>query len=68
MTTDTHHASRLALLGQEQQYQADSLAELRQAVTGLARDVRRLEQEVATMKAAWVASRIEGAECSDCAK
>jgi len=68
MTTDTHHASRLALISQEQRYQADSLAELRQAVKGLARDVRRLEQEVATMKAAWVASRIEGAECSDCAK
>jgi len=62
MTTDTHHASRLALLSQEQQYQADSLAELRQAVKGLARDVRRLEQEVATLKAAWVASREEGAE------
>jgi len=60
MTTD----SRLTVISQEQAYQAASLAELRQAVTGLARDLRRLEQEVATLKAAWVASR-EGAECSD---
>jgi len=58
MTTDT----RLTVISQEQQYQAASLAELRQAVTGLARDLRRLEQEVATLKAAWVASREEGAE------
>ena len=40
----THTSDRLALISQEQEYQAGSLVELRQAVTGLTRDVRRLEK------------------------
>ena len=40
----THTSDHLALISQEQEYQANSLVELRQTVTGLARDVRRLEQ------------------------
>ena len=42
----THTSNRLALVSQEQEYQAGSLVELRQAVTGLTRDVRRLAQDV----------------------
>ena len=55
----THTSDRLALISQEQEYQANSLVELRQAVTGLTRDVRRLEKEIATLRAAWVASAAE---------
>ena len=59
----THDETRLTLISQEQQYQADSLGELRQAVTGLARDVRKVEREIATLNAAWVAQfEQEGAE------
>ena len=46
----THDTDRLALISQEQEYQAAGLVELRQAVTGLARDVRRLEQEIGMIK------------------
>jgi hypothetical protein len=51
VTTDT----RLALFSQEQQSQAESLGELRHAMTLALRRLEQVEQEVATLKAAWAA-------------
>ena len=62
MTTDT--VTRLILLSQEQRYQSESLAELRRVLLRSVQRIEQLEQEIATLRAAWVASR-EGAECTD---
>lgn len=62
MTTDT----RILILSQEQDAQGETIADLRRRLNRAERAVRHLEQEVATLKAAWVASKTEGAGCSDC--
>ena len=62
MTTDTHHATRIALLAQEQQAQAQALVELRRVVQHLVQRVEVLEQETATLRAVWLARWTEGAE------
>ena len=61
MTADT--TTRLILLSQEQREQGETMAELRRVMLRSVQRIEQLEQEIATMKAAWVASR-EGAECS----
>lgn len=53
---------RLLLLSQEQLHQGESLAELRRVLSRSVQRIERLEQEVATLKAAWAASKTKGAE------
>jgi len=63
MTTDSRHASRIALIAQEQQAQAESLGDVRHALTLALRRLEKVEQEVATLKAAWMVQfEEEGAE------
>jgi len=54
--------TRLLLLSQEQLQQGESLAELRRVLSRSVQRIERLEQEVATLKAAWAASKTKGAE------
>lgn len=61
MTADTYTAARLALMAQEQQSQIDRIAELQRLLSRTIQRVEALEQRVATMEAAWMAS-MEGAE------
>jgi hypothetical protein len=58
MTADT----LLILISQEQREQGERMAELRRVVSRSVQRIEVLEQQVATLKAAWVASREEGAE------
>lgn len=62
----TNCDTRISLISREQQAQAESLGELRHALTLMQRRLERLEQveqEVATLKAAWLVQfEEEGAE------
>ena len=56
MTTDT----RILVLSQEQDAQGEKIADLWRTVSRVVRRLEALEQEVATLKAAWVAHVEEG--------
>lgn len=55
MITYTDRDSHILLISQEQTEQSEHLAALRRAVTILEENVCRLDQEVATLQAAWLA-------------
>lgn len=59
----SHCDTRLVLISQEQTAQAEQIGELRRRLDRVVQDIRQLQQEVATLKAAWVVRfEQEGAE------